>query len=103
MNQANVVNVEIAGESYAIRTVASPEYTMQCAAHVDNAISEILASGGLLQAHKAGILAALAVTDELYQARREAEALRAEVRRLAAKLAADIEERLGASDLAARS
>lgn len=101
--QPTVVNVEIAGEEYAIRTQATPDYTRDCAEHVDRKISEILGAGSLIQAHKAGILAALAVTDELFQAKRESEQLRAELERLAARLAATIEERLGAADLAGRS
>lgn len=103
MSQPFVVNVEIAGEEYAIRTQATEEYTVACARHVDRKISEILGAGSLIQAHKAGILAALAVTDELFQARRDTEQLRAEVERLATRLASAIDERLAASDLAARS
>lgn len=103
MTQPSVVNVAIAGEEYAIRTQATAEYTVACARHVDQKISEILGAGSLIQAHKAGILAALAVTDELFQARREMEQLRAEAERLATRLAATIDERLGAADLAARS
>lgn len=103
MSRANVVSVQIAGEEYSIRTQASDEYTRECAALVDRTIGEIMKAGPLLQAHKAGILAALAVTDQLFEAKREAEQLRAEVAKLSTRLAADIEARLGASDLAARS
>lgn len=103
MTKPVVVNVEIAGEEYAIRTQASEEYTHECAAHVDRKIGEIMAGGGLIQPHKAGILAALAVTDELLQARRESDALRAEVERLSAGLVSSIEECLSAGDLAAGS
>ena len=81
MNQPSVVNVEIAGEEYAIRTQATREYTIQCAEHVDRKIAEILSAGAIIQAHKAGILAALAVSDELFQARREVEELRSEIER----------------------
>ena len=103
MSQPVVVNVEIAGEEYAIRTQASEAYTQECAAHVDRKIGEILQAGALIQAHKAGILAALAVTDELLQARREAEALRAEVDRLSSRLVSSIEACLSPADLAAGS
>jgi cell division protein ZapA (FtsZ GTPase activity inhibitor) len=103
MNEPRVVNVEIAGEEYAIRTLASEEYTQECAAHVDRKIAEIMSAGGLIQAHKAGILAALAVTDELLQSQSEATALRAEVERLSAGLVTSIEARLASSDLAAGS
>jgi len=98
-----VVTVDIAGEEYAIRSHATPEYTRECASYVDQTIAEILRGGSIIQAHKAGILAALAVTDQLFQARREIELLRAEVARSAAKLAAEIEQSLVAEDLAGQS
>jgi cell division protein ZapA (FtsZ GTPase activity inhibitor) len=101
--QPNVVTVTIAGDDYAIRAHATPEYTRECAAFVDRTIAEILRGGSLVQPHKAAILAGLAITDQLYQARREADALRAEVSRLSSRLASDIEARLRASDLAAGS
>lgn len=101
MKQASVVNVEIAGEEYAIRTQATEEYTIQCAEHVDRKIAEIIGAGAIIQSHKAGILAALAVSDELFQARREVEALRAEIERRTTDLTAAIEKRLGDGDLAA--
>jgi cell division protein ZapA len=98
-----IVTVDIAGEEYAIRSHATPEYTRECAAYVDRTITEILRGGSLIQAHKAGILAALAVTDQLFQTRREVESLRADIARMALKLAADIDTRLAPDDLAASS
>ena len=102
-SKPTVVTVDIAGEEYAIRSHATAEYTRECAEYVDRTIAEILRGGSLIQAHKAGILAALAITDQLFQSRRELEALRAEVARSAAKLAADIDARLAPEDLAASS
>lgn len=103
MNKPNVVTVQIAGEDYTLRTPASADYTRDCATHVDRTIQEILASGPFMQVPKAGILAALAVTDQLFQARREAQELRAEMERLSARLSADVDARLAEADLAARS
>ena len=93
--QKTVVSVEIAGEEYTIRADATPEYTRECAAYVDRAITDILEQGSLIQAHKAAILAALAITDQLFQARGEAEAVRDATARAARELASDIEARLG--------
>jgi cell division protein ZapA len=83
------VRVEILGESYAIRSEAAPEHTRAVAEHLDRAIRQILASGSVIEANRAAILAALQITSELFQAR-EANAevtaamqeLGAEVRRL---------------------
>jgi len=96
-----VVTVTIGGEEYNIRAQASPEYTQECAAYVDRALSEIMRQGSLLQVHKGAILAALALADELFQARAELEALRTETVRRADSLSAQIEERLHATPPAA--
>lgn len=89
-----VVTVEIAGEEYNIRAQASPEYTRECATYVDRTISEIMRQGTLVQSHKAAILAALALADELFHTRAELEGLRGELAERAATLAAEIDERL---------
>jgi cell division protein ZapA len=93
-SERSVVIIEIAGEEYKIRAQASPEYTRECAAYVDRTLSEIMRQGSLIQAHKGAILAALALADELFQARAELDALRAELTRRSDALAAQIEDRL---------
>ncbi len=62
------VTVRIAGEEHTIRSSAQPEYTTRCAAHVDQRIHEIKRQVGLVEGHKVAILAALSITDELFQA-----------------------------------
>ncbi len=62
------VTVRIAGEEHTIRSNAEPEYTTRCAAHVDRRIHEIKRQVGILEGHKIAILAALSITDELFQA-----------------------------------
>ena len=101
--ERTVVTVTIAGEDYNIRALASPDYTRECAAYVDRTLSEIMRQGTLVQAHKAAILAALALSDELFQARHELESLRAELARRSEVITAQIESRLAAFDLAASS
>lgn len=83
------VRVNIVGEEYSIRSDAPPEHTRAVAAHVDLAIRTITNSGSIVvESHKAAILAALQITDELFRARESSaalvervEALSAEVRR----------------------
>ncbi len=87
----NVVTVRIAGDEYTIRSDASPEYTEECAAYVDRTVTEILGHGALVEGHKAVILTALSLADQLFQARAEIDHIRREMSRLAAKLSADIE------------
>ena len=62
------VTVRIAGEEHTIRSSAKPEYTTRCAAYVDRRFHEIKKQVGLLESHKVAILAALSITDELFQA-----------------------------------
>lgn len=92
--ERTVISVQIAGEEYTIRADATPEYTRECAAYVDQTITAILEQVSTIQASRAAILGALAITDELFRARREMAALREETRGLAGRLAADIEARL---------
>jgi cell division protein ZapA len=69
MNMKNVVNVTIVGEEYTIRSDATPEHTRAVADYLDRAIRTVLDSGSVVESHRAAILAALQITDELFQAR----------------------------------
>lgn len=64
------VKVVIGGEEYTVRSDLPPEYTREVAAHFDRILGGIRASLPTVEAHKVAILAGLAVTDELFQARR---------------------------------
>jgi cell division protein ZapA (FtsZ GTPase activity inhibitor) len=100
--QRTVVTVRIAGEEYAIRTEASPDYTRECAAFVDGMLKEIL-DAGLLQAHKAPVLVALAITDRLFQARKQAASASEEFAASCTRLTEAIEREFSASSLATPS
>ena len=67
MTQKQSVSVRIAGEEHVIRASAEPDYTRRCASYVDERIMEIREKAGLLESHKAAILAALSITDDLLQ------------------------------------
>src|SRR5262245_9855529 len=66
----NAVRVTICDEELTVRSELDPEYTRQVAAYVDQAIKRVLHAGPMVETHKAAILAALAITDELFEARR---------------------------------
>ena len=95
-----VTRVEIAGDEYTIRSEASAEYARECARYVNETIEEIMSRGRLVEAHKAAILAAMALADQLFQAREQAEALRTTLRERTARLLSEIDEKLPGSDLA---
>jgi cell division protein ZapA (FtsZ GTPase activity inhibitor) len=100
-DERTVVTVTIAGEDYNIRAAASPEYTRNCAAYFDRILSEYTRQGWPVQ--KGAILAALALTNELFETRLELDALRSDVARRGEMLASQIEKTLAARDLAAGS
>ncbi len=89
------VTVRIAGEEHTIRANAEPEYTRRCARLVDDRIRDIRAKGGLIEAHKAAILAALSIADEYFQVRAELDRKRREAASRATRLARRIEAELG--------
>ena len=64
------VKVAIGGEEYSVRSDLPPDYTREVAAYVDAALKRVRDSLPMVENHKAAILAALAITDELFQARR---------------------------------
>ena len=86
MSAKRSVRVSIVGEEYPIRTERSAEFTRAVAEYVDRTIRAVLDSGTVIETHKAAILAAMKITDELFRAREEGEALAGEMRTLAAEL-----------------
>ena len=66
----NAVRVFIGGEEFTVRSELSPEYTREVAAYLDVALKRVRDSLPMVESHKAAILAALSITDELFQARR---------------------------------
>lgn len=68
-SEKHAVKVTIGGEEFSVRSELPPEYTRQVAAHFDQALGRIRESLPTMEAHKAAILAGLAITDELFQAR----------------------------------
>ncbi len=66
----NAVRVVIGGEEYSVRSELPPEYTREVAAYLDASLRRVRDAAPALELHKAAILAALAITDELFQARR---------------------------------
>ena len=69
MSERKPVRVTIFGEEYALRSEMGEEYTRACAEHVDERIQTVHVSGHVPEPHKAAVLAAMQITDELFQAR----------------------------------
>jgi cell division protein ZapA len=84
------VTVRIAGEEHVLRSPADPEYTRACAMLVDRRIRELRERTGLVEGHRAAILAALSLADELFRAQRELETFKLQIRTEASELEAQI-------------
>lgn len=85
-SKKNVVRVTILGDEYSIRSDQSPERTRIVAEHVDNVIKQTMKAGNIVDAQKAAILAALSITDELFDAREAGEDLAGSMRRLSVEI-----------------
>lgn len=70
MSTKESVRVMVGGEELVVRSELPAEYTRDVAAYYDDALRRIRAMSPSLEAHKAAILAGLAVTDELFRSRR---------------------------------
>jgi len=86
------VTVRIGGEEHIIRSNVEPDYTLRCAEWVDRRIMEIRNQVGLIESHKVAILAALSITDELFQAGAQLRELRDATASRARALALRLEE-----------
>ena len=83
----NAVRVTIGGEELTVRSELPPEYTREVAAYLDAALKRVRDSLPSVDVQKAAILAALAITDELFQARRGDRAIATRMTALADDLA----------------
>lgn len=81
----HAVKVMIGGEEYTVRSDLPPEYTREVAAYLDQHLRKVLSEGHLVETHKVAILAALAITDELFRSRKGE-------REVAARLAALVDD-----------
>lgn len=81
-----VVKVRIMGDEYTLRTEASAEHTRAVAEHVDLTIRAVISGSSTVETHKAAILAALQITDDLFRERGAMEALTDDMRQLAADI-----------------
>ncbi|HYD52853.1 MAG TPA: cell division protein ZapA [Gemmatimonadaceae bacterium] len=77
------MKVTILGEEYTIRSDAPPEHTRAVAVHYDQAVRQVMNAGLAVETQRAAILAALQITGELLEARRERADLAERMQRLA--------------------
>ena len=82
----HVAKVNIVGEEYTIRSDATPEHVKAVAAYLDREIRKVLGANALMETHKAAILAAMQITDELFRERATSRVVEEELRGLGAEV-----------------
>jgi cell division protein ZapA len=85
-NKKNVIRVTILGDEYSIRSDQSPERTRAVAEHVDNVIRETMRAGNIVEEKKGAILAALSITDELFDAKEAGDDLTGSMKKLSGEI-----------------
>ncbi len=85
-DKRHVARVNIVGEEYTIRSDATPEHTVAVAAYLDKEIRKVLGANALIETHKAAILAAMQITDELFRERTSARVVEDELRNLGSEV-----------------
>jgi cell division protein ZapA (FtsZ GTPase activity inhibitor) len=63
------VKVSLGGTDLSISSEHPPEYTREVAAYFDSVLARFRSAGPTVDVHRAALLAGLAITDELFQAR----------------------------------
>jgi len=81
-----LVKVRIGSEEFSLRSDRPEEYTRAVAEKVDQALREVLSSGAIVESHKAAVLAALAIADELFQEQASRAEMAERLERLSAEL-----------------
>lgn len=85
-DKRHAVKVSILGEEFTLRSDESPEHTRAVAEYVDKAIKQVLNSSMVIETHKAAILAALQITDQLFKTRQAQTSLDADIDALSAEI-----------------
>ena len=84
------VQVEIFGQTYAVKTGAEAGYIEELAAHVDGQMKEVSRSSGAVDSVRIAVLAALNIADEAFQLRARLRDGEESLQRRAAHLARDL-------------
>ena len=88
--RGNVTQVEIYGQTYSVRADSDSSYVQELARYVDGKMREVAERAATVDAAKIAILAALNISDDLYQREKRSDGdpanARARVERLIKKL-----------------
>ena len=85
-----MVEVQILGETYTLKSETGSDYTHKVAQHVDRTAREIREESGVVDQKKVAILTALAVTDQLFRMREGVEVVKGLAEKRAERLMAKV-------------
>ena len=89
------VQVEIFGQTYAIKAGSEPGYVEELAAYVDREMREVSRTGGAVDSVRIAVLAALNIADECLRLRGEVQKADGKAQARAARLAQELKAVLG--------
>jgi cell division protein ZapA len=95
MSESRVVQVEIHGQRYAIRSALDPEYVSELAAYVDEKMRLAARESPAGDTLKLAVLAALNIADEFFRARDDVQTDQTMLNRRAAALERMLDLALG--------
>jgi cell division protein ZapA len=80
-DKANLVHVEIFGQTYAVKAGDDPAYVEKLAAFVDEAMKDVSRASGAVDSLRVAVLAALNLADECHRLKREVDEARGSSRK----------------------
>jgi cell division protein ZapA len=95
--ERSVVEVEIYGQRYPLRTDGDEDYVRSLAAHVDRRMREVAESTSTVDSLKVAILAALNIADEYFQLKLEQDRIDDLISERTQAIAGLLEQELGAA------
>lgn len=84
------VEIEIMGETYAIKSETGAEYTRRVAQHVDRTATEIRDESGVVEKKTIVVLTAMAIADQLFRMRDGVEVVKGLAEKRAERLSAEV-------------
>jgi len=90
VREPETVEIEILGETYALKSETGTEYTRRVAQHVDRTAREIRDESGVVDKKTTVVLAAMAIADQLFRMRDGVEVVKGLAEKRAERLSAEV-------------
>jgi len=90
VREPETVEIEILGETYALKSETGAEYTRRVAQHVDRTAREIRDESGVVDKKTTVVLAAMAIADQLFRMRDGVEVVKGLAEKRAERLSAEV-------------